>query len=338
MAKKNFIGMMKEKTQSLSMDAIGQENNIKAHIIVFEELKKLIPPLTIEEKGQLKENIIQHGIKDPLTIWETKASLLRKEIKPGTSDYRKLDDIDDDETVYVLIDGHNRHEISQETGIDFRFTITTFKALQEVKDYMINLQLGRRNLTPDQMSYLRGLRYNQLKKGRGNHDKNSVNVAKELASEFKVSDRTVKRDGEFAEVVDRLDSQERNAVLSGKTKLPRKQVPDIKQLLDEKPESGLKHALGQLSEKEAEKIAKQQVKSASKDLESITTDDEYDAEKSEMMDTLIDSLVFAERSPEFLVKELKKTVKDSNLLDINTLNKLRSIIEILNKKLLNNKK
>ena len=333
MAKKNFIGMMKEKTQSLSMDAIGQENSIKNHIIVFDELKKLIPPLTSEEKAQLKENIIQHGIKDPLTIWETKASLLRTEVTLDTPDYEKLDGIDDDETVYVLIDGHNRYEISKDTGIDFRFTITTFKALQEVKDYMINLQLGRRNLTPDQMSYLRGLRYNQLKKSRGNHDKNSVNVAKELASEFKVSDRTVKRDGEFADVIDRLNSQERDSVLSGKTKLPRKQVQDIKNLLDEKPDKGLEHALGALSEREAETVSEKEVKSISKAMDTENTDDEYDEEKSGIMDSLIDNLVFTERSPESLVKELKRTVKESNLLDIQILNKLRNIIEILNNKL-----
>ncbi len=330
MAKKNFIGMMKEKTQSLSMDAIGQENNIKNHIIVLDELKRLIPPLTLEERGQLRENILQHGVKDPLTIWETKASVLREEILPDTPDYGMLDGIDGDETVYVLIDGHNRYEIATESGVDFRYTVTTFKQLQEVKDYMINLQLGRRNLTSDQMSYLRGLRYNQLKKGRGNHNKNAVNVARELANEFNVSDRTVKRDGEFAEVIDKLNSKERASVLSGKTKLSRKQVPTIKTILDEKPEKGLKHALDSLEGKDKifSEISNKVVEGSTSLVATENVEPANDTKKK--------NLIFSERSPESLSKEFKKIVKESNLLDIEILNKLQNIIKILNKKLSKN--
>nr|MCU0470017.1 hypothetical protein [Arcicella sp.] len=39
-----------------------------------------------------------------------------------------------------------------------------FESLKEVRDFMIDFQLSRRNITPQQASYLRGIRYNTEKK------------------------------------------------------------------------------------------------------------------------------------------------------------------------------
>lgn len=77
-------------------------------------------------------------------------------------------------------------------------------------------QLGRRNLHPDQASYLRGKRYNVEKQvvpnasGKNQHsevgDQNDTQAktADRLATEFKVSPATVKRDGQYAAAVDTL--------------------------------------------------------------------------------------------------------------------------------------
>src|SRR5262245_28835868 len=71
-------------------------------------------------------------------------------------------------------------------------------------------QLGRRNLTPDQASYLRGKRYNREKTG-GHGDKSAYqndtqkrDTAERLAGEYKVGVATIKRDGQYAAAVDRL--------------------------------------------------------------------------------------------------------------------------------------
>jgi hypothetical protein len=78
---------------------------------------------------------------------------------------------------------------------------------------------GRRNLTPEQKSYLRGKRYNLEKKtvpneegvnqysevGRQNDDQPKTH--ERLAEEYGVSPKTIERDGEFADAVDTLEAQ-----------------------------------------------------------------------------------------------------------------------------------
>ncbi len=46
-----------------------------------------------------------------------------------------------------------------------------FADLKSVKDFMIDLQLGRRNLTPQQIQYFRGLRYLNEKADKGKYDR-----------------------------------------------------------------------------------------------------------------------------------------------------------------------
>lgn len=81
--------------------------------------------------------------------------------------------------------------------------------------WIINNQLGRRNLHPDQASYLRGKRYNGEKQDRGGERGNQYTVAKDqndnlpktnerLAAEYNVSPATITRDGQYAASVDAL--------------------------------------------------------------------------------------------------------------------------------------
>jgi len=66
-------------------------------------------------------------------------------------------------------------------------------------------QMGRRNLTPDQMAMILGRRYNRAKKveGRpsgklGQNEPVSMRTSAALAAEHGVSEMTVRRAGEFA--------------------------------------------------------------------------------------------------------------------------------------------
>ncbi|MBR3747625.1 MAG: hypothetical protein IKN27_11770 [Selenomonadaceae bacterium] len=86
-------------------------------LIIDNEFKDLIPPLTGDEKKQLEENILRDGIQDPLKVWQ------------GT-----------------LIDGHNRYEIAQAHGLTFTTTEIAFDSRDDVKIWIIRNQLGRRNL------------------------------------------------------------------------------------------------------------------------------------------------------------------------------------------------
>jgi len=79
------------------------------------------------------------------------------------------------------------------------------------EDWIDANQLGRRNLTPDQASFFRGRRYNRTKKSEGRPNKLAQNelvisesTAESLGRQHGVSAATIKRDGQFAEVVEKL--------------------------------------------------------------------------------------------------------------------------------------
>ena len=118
----------------------------------------------------------------------------------------------------ALLDGHNRYEICQQHGVEFSTVDLELPDRQAAINWIINNQLGRRNLHPDQASYLRGKRYNADKEAKGGDRGNQYTVAKDqndplpestadrLATEFKVSAPTIKRDGQYAAAVDSLAS------------------------------------------------------------------------------------------------------------------------------------
>ncbi len=236
MAKKDFMNIMKEKTSDLRPSLLSSEENIKNQIVVLDQLRDLIPPLTVDELNQLELNILKHGVKDPLSIWETTAAIAQ---------------IDDSNTpVFVLIDGHNRYDICKKNRLDYRINLLKFASLDEVKDYMIDFQLGRRNLTPEQASYLRGLRYLQQKSMRGgdkfsNEGQQDVSIA--LATEYGVSSRTIKRDGEFASGLNKLSTDLKQEILTGKQKLPKSTINAISKLETTSPLESIEEINNQLS-------------------------------------------------------------------------------------------
>jgi N6-adenosine-specific RNA methylase IME4 len=92
---------------------------------IKEEFKKLIPALTKEEFKQLEENCCAEGIREKIITWNG-----------------------------VIIDGHNRYEIATKWGLDYQTESKHFKDENDVKEWMINNQFGRRNLSNYQRSVL----------------------------------------------------------------------------------------------------------------------------------------------------------------------------------------
>lgn len=156
---------------------------VGTRIIIDPQLRELIPPLRNEERQALEENIRRDGCRDPLVVW------------------RGHD---------VLLDGHHRYEICQRHGIDFAVTEVDLPDREAAADWIDANQLGRRNLTPDQVALLRGRRYNRLKKQHGgdrrsipqNEDLNGKTAAR-LAREHGVSRQTIERDGQFAAAIEK---------------------------------------------------------------------------------------------------------------------------------------
>ena len=211
--KKDFMSSMREKTSTLPTSLLSTEENIKRQIQILDQLRDLIPPLVEEEYRQLQQNILKHGVKDPLTVWETTSTVLNSD--------------EENRPVYVLIDGHNRYRISQEHKLDYRINLVRFTSLDEAKDYMIDFQLGRRNLSAEQIAYLRGLRYLQQKTVRGGNKLSTnsiVDVSIALGEEYGVSSRTIKRDGDFAAGLNKLNPAQKQEILTGKKKIARSAI------------------------------------------------------------------------------------------------------------------
>jgi len=109
-------------------------------ILINEEFKKLIPPLSLEELNQLEENILKEGCRDAIVVWDS-----------------------------YIVDGHNRYGICTEHGIEFKTMEKEFSTKEEAIEWIILNQFGRRNLSMFHRGEL-ALRLKPLfrKKAKGN--------------------------------------------------------------------------------------------------------------------------------------------------------------------------
>lgn len=191
------------------------------NIIIDPEIKSYIRALKAHEYNSLEDNILEKGCLDPLKVWE------------GHD---------------ILLDGHNRYSICEEHDIDYNIEYMVFDTLEDVLDWMIDNQLGRRNLTADEMSYLRGLKYNRVKQGHGTNryttkmGQSDLSTTSEvIAEETGTSGSTIKRDGVYADSVDTLaralGSDVRNALLSGNIPATRKDVQELAARVKSEPEA-----------------------------------------------------------------------------------------------------
>ena len=104
------------------------------------EFQSLIPPLSKDEKAALQASILEEGCRDPLVVWAEEK---------------------------LLIDGHNRFAICTAHGIPYKIVEMSFDSRNAVKVWTIANQLGRRSLTPESVSYLRGTWYELTKESHG---------------------------------------------------------------------------------------------------------------------------------------------------------------------------
>ena len=89
------------------------------------ELRDFIPPLSGEEKKSLEDSLLKYGYKGaPIYIWHN-----------------------------YIVDGHNRYNLCMKHNIEFPVEELDFgdeATIIDVMEWMINTQLGRRNLPPQQ--------------------------------------------------------------------------------------------------------------------------------------------------------------------------------------------
>ncbi len=96
------------------------------NIVVNEELKAYIEPLTPDEHEALERSILAEGCRDALVLWGD-----------------------------VLVDGHNRYGICQKHGLPFQTVQNPrFQSMEDVHLWMIDQHLGRRSVSDFQRGVL----------------------------------------------------------------------------------------------------------------------------------------------------------------------------------------
>ena len=168
-------------------------NEMLEQLKIDPEFEKVIPPLTKDEYHQLEENILDDGrIMMPIAVWGD-----------------------------IIVDGHNRYRIAREYGdIPFSTTQLDFANCYEVIAWICKNQLGRRNLSDEQKTYLLGKRYSAEKQIEMLRDENgrftplgqndptgeSVRTSERIAKEIGKSEKYVRRADEYARALDLADS------------------------------------------------------------------------------------------------------------------------------------
>ena len=142
----------------------------------------------------------------------------------------------------ILLDGHNRYELCTKHNLPYRTVEISLPNIHAAKVRMIDNQLGRRNLTEGQMSYLRGERYKLEKQGHGGDRKSeeksssqndhSIKTAEKLSTQYKVSPKTIQRDASYASDINAIaavaDTQGARIVMETEGKLGRKEVKALR--------------------------------------------------------------------------------------------------------------
>lgn len=154
-------------------------------LVIDKEFEELLPVLTMEESERLEQGILQNGLLDSIKVWE----------EPETGRY-------------IIIDGHNRYRILKKNGMtlnSWNYKIiyaSELKNREEVKRWMLEQQLGRRNLSETEKYEIvqkfksvfeKRAKQNQSLGGKGLTNLTKVDTRKEMAKATGVSVGTYRK-------------------------------------------------------------------------------------------------------------------------------------------------
>lgn len=170
-------------------------------LTIDKDFKSLIPPLEEDEYKQLKKSLKSEGCRDALVLWKG-----------------------------ILIDGHNRYEICFKENIKFRTINKKFKDRNEAILWMIDNQLGRRNISKydrtrlalKKEDILKPIAKEQQSKGGGSGSSGRqksaqpIKVRDEVAKIAKVSHDTVAK---VKYIIEKADEKQKKDLSSQKVSI-----------------------------------------------------------------------------------------------------------------------
>ena len=185
-------------------------------IIIDKHFQFLLPVLDEKTFSDLEADILENGIRDPLVLWGD-----------------------------ILIDGYNRYNIAKKHDLTFNTVSMEFNSRDDVVIWIIRNQIARRNLTPYQLRYFRGLHFHAERRIFQNTDginqysedfrQNGGNpqtlaTSRKLAEKYNVSSRTIERDSRLADAliaIGEVSPEAKQSILLGETKITRKELDEI---------------------------------------------------------------------------------------------------------------
>lgn len=176
------------------------------------EFAALLPDLSCIQLAQLESNLTNEG-------WRKEQAIIL---------WANHDDI--------IVDGMNRYRLCRQLGIEYKTVARTFADREAVKEWILTNAYGQRNLTVEQESYCRGEVYNLRKRRHGGDRKSEessgqnvhLKTSEQVAEQFGVDEKTVRRDAKFAEALDSIaevgGADIKQAILSGAVKASKADV------------------------------------------------------------------------------------------------------------------
>lgn len=161
------------------------------------EIKALFDPPSADERRLLRIKLLTEGFRDSLIVW--------------------------DETD-ILLDGHTRLEICEEHRLKYYTERLKFPSRELAIQWVLDNQLGRRNLTDEKRAYYMGKEYlnrkqQEVGKPVGQNVPPGTRASQAVAEKHGVNEKTVRRNAEFAEAVDTVAEKEglaaKEAILNG---------------------------------------------------------------------------------------------------------------------------
>lgn len=258
------------------------------------EFENKIPPIGEAEFQQLRENILAAGeVYEPLTVWDG-----------------------------VLVDGHNRWKVIHEhPEVKWRSREMYFADKWAAFEWMYKNQLGRRNLTDEQRTYMIGKMYEARKKSVGEHKGNqhsnlecaqiepipNLRTADKIASEIGVGKETVKRSEKFSKGVDALrevSPEAADKVLNGKAGITKAEVQQIGRMESDEVQETVEKILNPPTDKE-----KREQRKVGAKISRVSTETEEDRERMARIEAIVKDMYDPTTAPEFTIDLLIEDIE-----------------------------
>lgn len=187
---------------------------------IHPDLERNLRALTADERGELERNILAEGCRDPIVVWKEENAIL---------------------------DGHNRFRVCKKHGTPYKVAHVSLPSLDAALAWQVRNQFGKRNLTPAEISYLRGREYLFVKQDHGGDRRGSsghsdhLKSGEQVAARHGVGEKTVRRDAEYSRAVDImagvLGDDMRTQILTGEAPLSKQDVMTLARAITDEPEA-----------------------------------------------------------------------------------------------------